>query len=100
LCSKAGYAYKRRHIRRIGTGEQINIWNDPWVPGRPNSKITTERGGTLLTKVNELIDPASGTWDEQLITSIFNPIDARRILLIPMNYDTFEHFLAWHYSNE
>ena len=68
--------------------------------GEPKACAKEEANQSEWRQGKSLIDPASGTWDEQLITSIFNALDARMILLIPMNCDTFEHFLAWHYSNE
>lgn len=88
--------FKRGYIWRIGSGEEINIWSDPWVPSSPDRKVITPRGQALLTRVNELIDPNSGTWDEALIRMIFSPVDARRILQIPLNHHAFEDFIAWH----
>ena len=60
-------------------------------------KIQTPRGRTLLTKVSELIDPLNGEWDEALIRSIFWPVDAERILEIPL-YHGREVLVAWHYN--
>ena len=45
----------------------------------------TPKGGQLLTKVGDLIDPASNTWDEDLITQTMWPIDVQRILSIPIS---------------
>jgi hypothetical protein len=56
----------------------------------------TPRGATIVTKVSELIDPISGQWDEELILSILNPVDAERILQIPLNLNAFEDFISWH----
>jgi hypothetical protein len=53
-------SFKRGYIWRIGNGESINIWRDPWVPSCPDRKIMTPRGATIVTKVSELIDPVSG----------------------------------------
>jgi hypothetical protein len=44
------------------------------------------------SKVNELINPTTGNWDEELIRSIFNPLDAKRILQIPLNLGAFDDF--------
>ena len=49
-----------------------------------------------MTRVSELIDPITGTWDEELIRSIFIPVDVRRIMQIPINLQAFEGFIAWH----
>jgi hypothetical protein len=52
--------FKRGYIWRIGDGENINIWSDPWIPGSANRKTSTKQGACILSKVSELIDPVSG----------------------------------------
>lgn len=74
----------------------MNIWNDPWIPSSLDRKVITPRGKTVLSKVIDLIDPVTSQWDEDLIMNIFNPVDARRILQIPINFQAFEDFIAWH----
>jgi hypothetical protein len=88
--------FNRGCIWRVGNGDSINIWQDPWIPNSPNRKIITPRGACLLTKVSELIDPVSGGWDHDLIHQNLHPIDATRILQIPLHYDAFEDFISWH----
>jgi hypothetical protein len=66
--------FKRGCIWRVGTGESIQIWKDPWIPASPDRKIVTPRGGCILTRVCELIDPITGQWDDELIQSNFHPI--------------------------
>ena len=44
----------------------------------------TPRGNIVITKVSELIDTENRVWDEQLIMELFWPIDAHRILNIPL----------------
>lgn len=90
--------FMRGHIWRVGTGENINIWNDCWMPNSPSRKILTPKGGCLLSKVEELIDPHSGKWDEALIRSIFSPVDVDRILRIPLNTQLVEDFVAWNFT--
>ena len=90
--------FKRGHIWRIGDGSKVNIWTDPWIPSSPDHHIITQRGQTLISKVLDLIDPTNGEWDEVLIRAIFNPVDARRILQIPLNYEAFEDFIDWHHT--
>ena len=82
--------FKLGYIWRIGSGEKVNIWNDPWVPSSANRRVITPRGHTILSRVNDLLDPISGNWDEDLIRAIFNPVDVRSILEIPLNFNTFE----------
>ena len=51
----------------------------------------------MLRYVEELIDSHNGTWDEVLIRDVFSPVDAYRILQIPLNVQLVEDFIAWNY---
>ena len=75
-------------IWRIGGGNSINIWSDPWLPRWSTRKLITPKGHSLLTKVSDLIDPVSGTWDEQLVIDTFWLENAQIILVIPTNPQT------------
>ena len=86
---------KRGYIWRVGTGENINIWHDPWIPTSPNRRIISNRGDAMYTKVCELIDPLTGGWNEQLLRDTFLSVDVNRILSIPLNSQGFEDFIAW-----
>lgn len=59
--------FMRGHIWRVGSGEKINICEDHWVPGSPSRKIEASKGHVLLQNVDELIDPITRRWDEELI---------------------------------
>ena len=83
---------------RVGDGSKINIWSDPWIPSSTNRKIATRRGNILLSHVSELIDMDNGSWDEDLIRDTFWPIDANRILNIPLAHGMMEDFIGWHYN--
>ena len=72
-------------IWRIGNGENVKIWEDPWLPRGTTRKPVTPRRSCLLTRVSELIDPTTSEWDEKLICDIFWPEDAAEILRIPIN---------------
>jgi hypothetical protein len=38
-------------------------------------------------------------WDEQLICDLLNPLDASRVLQIPINNQGFDDFISWHFTN-
>jgi hypothetical protein len=92
--------FKRGYIWRVGNGEIINIWTDPWIPSSPDRKVISARGGALLTKVSYLIDPITGQWDATLLSDLFNPVDTGRILQIPINNQGFDDFVAWSLTSD
>ena len=57
------------------------------------------RGSSLLTRVNELINPVTGEWDEQLIYDSFWPEDATVILQIPID-EEMDGWPAWHFDSK
>jgi hypothetical protein len=87
--------FKRGFIWQVGNEECIDIWSDPWIPLSPDRKITMPRGAVVYTKVHELLNPYTGTWDEDLLRVLFNAVDVERILQIPINHQGFEDFIAW-----
>jgi hypothetical protein len=96
----AGVAtFKRGYLWRVGDGERINIWLDPWIPSSPDRRVISVRGNTVLNKVSDLISPITGQWDLILLESLFSPVDVGRILQIPLNNRGFEDFIAWGFSS-
>ena len=90
--------FKRGHIWRVGTGDSINIWDDHWVPSSPSRMVISLKGHSLLRTVNELINPYTHQWDEQILRENFNPLDVERILKIPLSEHMDNDFVAWHLS--
>ena len=68
-----------------------------WLPKGNTRKLVTPKRGSLLTKVNELINPVTGEWDEQLVHDLFWPEDAAEILRIPID-EQMEGWPAWHFD--
>jgi ribonuclease HI len=80
-------------IKRVGTGTNINIWEDKWIPSNPSLRPMWKPDNTQLTLVSDLIQE-NGKWDDHLIRNSFLPPDADAILSIPLgglDCDT----LAW-----
>jgi hypothetical protein len=88
--------FKRGHIGRVGNGRSINIWKDHRIPGNVSRKIDTVRGQNLLRTIEELINPATGLWDEELVRDTFHPFEAQKILEIPISPNLEDDFVAWH----
>ena len=89
---------KRGVIWRVGDGRRIKIWDDPWIPREWSRRPITPRSNNILTHVDELIDPSSGQWDEQLVREIFWQQDVEQILSIPVHIE-MEDVVAWHYDS-
>lgn len=86
-------------IWRVGNGESIKIWEDPWIPQGVTRRPITRRDGMLLRKVSELMDPATGLWDELLVLDNFLEYNAHTILKLRVNQDV-EDQPAWHYDKK
>ncbi|KAA3479291.1 reverse transcriptase [Gossypium australe] len=65
-------------------GERVNIWHDPWLPGKENNRVLDHEIVPPWTHVNQLIDVDSNTWNRELIYNIVDDNTADRILSIPI----------------
>lgn len=88
---------KKGIIWRIGDGEGINIWFDPWISRDCTRKPMTPRGRLIMTEVAELIDPYTGGWDEELIRDTFWEDDVNLILALTIHQGR-NNALAWHFD--
>ncbi|KAM0830575.1 hypothetical protein ACQ4PT_066116 [Festuca glaucescens] len=86
-------------IKRVGDGTTVKIWNDPWLPKLWCRRPATPRGLTVLSKVSELIDPSTGSWDTELVQQTFWPQDVVLILSMPIVEDLEDEW-AWHFETK
>ena len=86
------------YIWRVGNGQKIDIREDAWIPNCANRKIITPRRRHLFSKVSGLIDPIMNCWDEDLVIQTLWPIDAQRVLAIPLLMHDMPDFIAWRYT--
>lgn len=89
---------KKDIIWRIGNGQKVRIWRDPWLPRNFSRRPITRRGRCRLKWVSELLDQY-GNWDALKVNQTFLPIDAEEILKIRISMHMEEDFLAWHPDN-
>ena len=75
---------KQGIIRRIGNGESTDIWDDNWIPKETSPRSITSLIPNPPRKVSDLLQPATASWNVELIRSNFLPIDAQAILKIPV----------------
>jgi hypothetical protein len=86
-------------IWRIGNGESVNIWTNPWIPHGNTRRPATYRGATVLTRVVDLMDLGFGSWDETLVQDTFLEFDSKAILKLRVNQD-LEDRPAWHFDKK
>jgi hypothetical protein len=84
-------------IWRVGDGRNLKIWSDPWISREPSRRPNTPRGGSILTHVDDLIDPRTGSWEMELVCDVFWEEDANLILALLVNKGR-HNVLAWHYD--
>ncbi|KAG8387873.1 hypothetical protein BUALT_Bualt02G0066800 [Buddleja alternifolia] len=97
---EARHIVKQGSRWRVGNGEDIAIWFDPWLPSTSGFKITTRnRLLPMNAKVNSLINPNTGWWDSDLIDRVFCPEDASIIKTIPLGSNNNRDRLIWNFSS-
>lgn len=75
----------------VVTGEKINVWSDPQIPGLP--QIKPERRADeeyIKTTVEELIIQEDHRWDEYKLRKLFNPSEVAKIMEIHLSEVTGE----------
>ena len=89
---------KQGLIRRIGTGEDTEVWHSNWLPRDGQLRPICCISDTPPGKVSELINPLTFTWDLQAVDTHFLPMDGELIRSIPLFGRRQEDFCAWHYE--
>ena len=79
---------------KVGTGLNINIWKDNWIPNTP-SYMLHKLVGCDIEQVVELIDSSSRSWIPQVLHTIFPPVFVEKILCIHLNRYLMLDKLTW-----
>ncbi|KAK8303761.1 hypothetical protein V6Z12_D04G172900, partial [Gossypium hirsutum] len=79
---------------QLGTGTNIDIWDDAWVPGLSTRKIQVLSVNMIYKVVAELIMPHDRKWDVEKITSVFAPDVATKIQCIPLALHSHPNLVA------
>uniref|UniRef100_A0A8R7VD05 Reverse transcriptase zinc-binding domain-containing protein n=1 Tax=Triticum urartu TaxID=4572 RepID=A0A8R7VD05_TRIUA len=89
---------KKGLIWRVGDGRSIQVQRDQWIPRREGLRAANFTCRSRIRWVNQLIDPISKQWDQELIQRIFNHFDASEILKIRIPEGEVADCIAWHYE--
>ncbi|KAA3458346.1 reverse transcriptase [Gossypium australe] len=85
-------------IWRVGSGAQVNIWNDPWLPGKEHNRISGYDIDSRWITVNQLLEADNYTWNRDLLDELFDEGTVSRILSIPLSAGSKEDTLVWKYE--
>lgn len=69
---------------RMGSGKNISIVNDPWLPDAQNPYIVTDNTALEGQKVSTLLETGKNRWDVDLLRDMFEKRDINLILSIPL----------------
>ncbi|KAK9030526.1 hypothetical protein V6N11_031951 [Hibiscus sabdariffa] len=64
--------YSSRSIGMWLEPRQVNIWNDPWLPGPGDGRIRSQNSDMSYTVVSDLIDADSCAWKFDVLDRLFD----------------------------
>ncbi|XP_019163475.1 PREDICTED: uncharacterized protein LOC109159818 [Ipomoea nil] len=68
---------------RVGTGQIVKIWGDPWLPSRKNPCVITPMFDSIATAtVNCLMNDVLDGWDVEILNDLFCERDMNLILKV------------------
>jgi ribonuclease HI len=91
---------KQGLVRRIGTGEHTDPYNDNWLPRDGMLRPMACLARNPPHAVADLIDSSSATWNEEKLRECFLPMDVDVIKEIPLPSRRHDDFWAWHYERK
>ena len=84
---------------RVGSGENISIWNDAWLPSLEHPRILSDMvPGFEDGRVSDLINPGTKTWDANLVHGLLSPEEAALVLNIPLSRAIVEDKIIWPFT--
>lgn len=81
---------------KVGSGESINIIEDPWLPCEHDPNVHTRHPALQGQRVSSL-KGSDNNWDIDLLRDIFEIRDVQLILTIPLNNENED---TWYWRKE
>ncbi|VFQ64823.1 unnamed protein product [Cuscuta campestris] len=86
----------RIYKARIGNGANTLVWGVPWLSDAYDPMVHTAMHPQLQgTRVMNLVDPVTHSWDIPLLHDLFIPEDVEHIVRVPLSLE-FEDSWYWH----
>jgi hypothetical protein len=85
-------------VRRIGTGEDTQAWNQNWIPRDFMLRATTCKKMNPPVRVSAFIDTQYVSWNHIALEEFFLPMDVKQICKIPLGTHRQADSWAWHYE--
>ncbi|KAK8612565.1 hypothetical protein V6N13_092677 [Hibiscus sabdariffa] len=70
---------------RIGSGQNVNIWNEPWIHGAGDGRIGNQAININYMLVSGLIDASTKTWKLDVLNDLFDVEHVSKICTIPLS---------------
>lgn len=86
---------KQGLIWRVGNGQLIRVWRDPWIPRNTSRRVISKQGNCRIKRASTFLD-ANGAWDLQKLSHAFLHVDVNDIVKIKTSCRGGDDFLAWH----
>ncbi|KAL5567856.1 hypothetical protein UlMin_024431 [Ulmus minor] len=84
---------------RVGSGRNIDIFKDRWLPEPSNFKVTIPPMLPGIFKV-AMLHLNNGDWNKAVIEYLFNADDAKAILSLPIGSFDHDDILFWHHTKD
>jgi ribonuclease HI len=89
---------KKGLIWRIGNGNQIRIWRDPWIPRPHTFRPVSKQRSCRLRRVSELLN-GQGEWNMHLLHRYFKLADVEAISQMKPPSVQHEDVLSWAHTH-
>ncbi|KAH1055128.1 hypothetical protein J1N35_033193 [Gossypium stocksii] len=74
---------------------KASIYNDAWLSGREQNRVSAQHIMPNWTTVNQLIESETSTWKRELVYNLFDGDTVARILSIPISDGGREDLRVW-----
>ncbi|KAL4332661.1 hypothetical protein GQ457_07G043390 [Hibiscus cannabinus] len=80
---------------RVGSGESINIWDDPWLPRPGDGRVRAAAIDVRYTTVSDLIAQVDNSWKFEVLNGLFDAELVNRICSIPLSQTRSLDEIVW-----